>query len=124
MHVTAPRFDWSFNFGHVLTSLSMLSAVGGAVLWTSGKIADFEYRIKAGEIRAQTYIPIVTGLVKSDDVQNERIGNLSDAIKGIRTDIAENARQYRIELQEINKNTSSLRENMAAMNARQKNEVR
>ena len=117
MQVSAPRFDWSFNFGHVLTSLTTAAAVGGFIWWSSDKIAGFEYRITAGELRAQTYIPIVNGLMKSQDVQDERIGNISEALKGIRSDIAENNRQARSELVEMNKSLGTMRENMAELRA-------
>lgn len=117
MQVSAPRFDWSFNFGHVLTSLTTAAAVAGFIWWTSERIAGFEYRITAAEVRAQTYIPIVNGLVKSNDVQDERIGNITDALRGIRTDIAENNRQARSELQEMGKNVATMREGMAELRA-------
>lgn len=113
MHVSAPRFDWSFNFGHVIQSFTTAAAVGGFIWWASDKIASFEYRITAAEGRAQIYVPIVTGLAKSQDIQDERIGNLSDAMKAIRTDIAENNRQMRGELGDMNKNIATMRENMA-----------
>lgn len=118
MQVSAPRFDWSFNFGHVIQSLTTAAAVGGFIWWASDKLAGFEYRIAAGEVRAQTYIPIVNALVKSQDVQDERIGNIGDAIKGIRTDIAENNRQTRAELGEMNKILGTVREGMAELRAK------
>lgn len=118
MQVSAPRFDWSFNFGHVIQSLTTAAAFGTFIWWASDKLAGFEYRITAAEVRAQTYVPIVNGLVKSQDVQDERIGNLSDAMKAVRTDIAENNRQMRGELGEMNKNLGTMRENMAELRAK------
>lgn len=117
MHVSAPRFDWSFNFGHVLNSITVAITIGGFVFWASGKIENFERRIAASEERARVYGPLVTGLVKSNDVQDERINNLSDAFRGIRTDITENNRQLRAEFQEFGKNIYSLREVVAELKA-------
>lgn len=118
MQVSAPRFDWSFNFGHVLTSLTTAAAVGGFIWWASDRIASFEFRISAAEVSAQTYIPIVNSLVKSQDVQDERIGNVVDAVKGVRNDIAENNRQTRAELGEMNKTLGTMRESMAELRAK------
>ena len=128
VQVKAPRFDWSFNFGHVLTSVSCIASVLAFVWWTSAKVVTMELRIghvetaaknaaAAAELRAQTYIPIITGLVKSNDVQDERIGNMADAIRGIRADIAESNRQLRGEVQKVGDNVSTLREGVAELKA-------
>lgn len=118
MQVSAPRFDWSFNFGHVLTSLTTAAAVGGFIWWASDRIASFEFRIQAAETRAALWIPVIQAGQKANDVQDERIGNLSDALKGIRSDIADNNRQMRGELGDMNKNVATLREGMAELRAK------
>lgn len=117
MHVTAPRFDWSFNFGHVLSSVTVMMAVGGAVWWQSYQMASFEHRIAASEARALLYIPRIDALMKSNDVQENRIENLADSVKGIRADIAENNRAMRLDLSDTNKNVATLRESMAEIKA-------
>ena len=118
MNVSAPRFDWSFNFGHVLTSLTTAAAVGGFIWWASDRIASFEFRIQAAETRASLWIPVIQAGQKANDVQDERIGNISDALKGIRSDIADNNKQTRAELVEMNKSLGTMRENMAELRAK------
>ncbi len=118
IQVSAPRFDWSFNFGHVLTSLMTAAAVGGFIWWASDRIASFEFRIQAAEVRARTYVPLVNNLVKSQDLQDERIGNVVDAVKGVHSDIAENNRQMRAEMSEMNKTLGAMRESMAELRAK------
>lgn len=118
MQVSAPRFDWSFNFGHVLTSLTTAAAVGGFIWWASDRIAGFEYRITAAETRASLWIPVIQAGQKANDVQDERIGNLSDALKDIRSDIADNNQQTRAELGEMNKTLGTMRESMAELRAK------
>jgi hypothetical protein len=118
MQVSALRFDWSFNFGYVLTSLTTAAAVGGFIWWASDRIAGFEYRITAAETRASLWIPVIQAGQKANDVQDERIGNMSDALKGIRSDIADNNRQMRGELGDMNKSLGTMRESMAELKAK------
>lgn len=118
MQVSAPRFDWSFNFGHVLTSLTMAAAVGGFIWWASDRIASFEFRIQAADTRASLWIPVIQAGQKANDVQDERIGNISDAMKGVRADIAENNRQTRGELSDVKKDVATIREGMAELRAK------
>lgn len=111
MHMTPPRFDWSFNFGHVLTGLTTAAAVGGSIWWASERLAGFEYRLKALEVQ----LPILSSLTKSDNVQDERIGNIADSIRGMRNDIAESNRQTRAELVDVKKDVATVREGIVEL---------
>lgn len=124
MTLTTPRFDWSFNFGHVLTCLTMAFAVGGGLWAMSSSIAGIENRLLQSEARAQVWIPRMEGMMKSDTIQDNRIENLADAVKGIRTDIAESARANRLDMADINKSVSGLRESMATSTAKLDNVLR
>lgn len=121
MHVQAPRFDWSFNFGHILTSIATAASVAGGIWWASEKIAGFEYRLRASEIRAQTYIPLIDGMLRSDTKQDERITNLVSALSDLRTAIANDNRATRAEFAEMTKSVGNLREGMAGANAKLEN---
>lgn len=124
MTLSTPRFDWSFNFGHVLTCISMMVAMGGGLWAMSSSIAGIENRLLQSEARAQVWIPRMEGMMKSDTIQDNRIENLADAVKGIRADIAESARANRLDMADINKSVSSLRELGASSAAKLDNALR
>lgn len=107
MSITAPRFDWSFNFGHVIQSLTMFITVAGGIWWTSAKFENIENRLSTAELRATVWVPRVEAMMKSDTIQDERIKNIIEATKDNR------------EVQgEILKKVSSLSEDMISIKAR------
>lgn len=114
MHMSAPRFDWSFNFGHVLTGLTTAAAVGGSIWWASERLAGFEYRLKALELQ----LPLITSLVKSNDIQDERLGNVVKGVGDMRSDIAENNRQTRSEISDVKKDVGAVREWVVELRAK------
>lgn len=124
MTVSAPRFDWSFNFGHVLTCITMLVAMGGGLWAVASAQERFELRLAQSEQRAATWIPRIENVIRSDTIQDSRIENLADAVKGIRTDVAENNRAMRGDLSDLNKNVAGMRESMATSAAKLDNIAR
>lgn len=106
MNVQTPRFDWSFNFGHVLTSISVILAMGGGVLAFGQKLENIDQRITTVERHTIETRPKVEALMRSDALQDDRIQNLTDSIKGIRADNAE-----------VNKKMGSIGESMVGMKA-------
>lgn len=115
MTITSPRFDWSFNFGHVLTCFSMILAMGGGLWAMSASISGIENRLLQSESRAQIWIPRMEAMMKSDSTQDNRIDNLADTVRSIRQDISESNRATRLDMSDINKSVSGLRESMAGL---------
>lgn len=105
--ISAPRFDWSFNFGHVLQLFGMAAAVGGGLWWTSAKFENLDGRISAAENRAILWTPRVEAIMKSDELQNERMQNIATAIRDNREDN-----------KKVVEKLSLLGEDMAAIKAR------
>lgn len=79
-----PRFVWSFDFGQILQVVSLMIPLGG-ILWYQSTIqAEMRRDILTLQASAAAYFPRVETQAQSDNVQNERIGNLSDAVRDIR----------------------------------------
>lgn len=97
-----PRFDWSFNFGHVMLvagTLASVAATWGSVSYFFGRLEErlvgFERRLIASEQRGALYAPRVDSLESENKVQNERIGNLADSQRELRKTLGDltNAQQ-------------------------------
>lgn len=83
-----PRFVWSFDFGQILQVFSIMIPLGGG-LWYQAATqaaaqAEMRRDILSLQASAAAYFPRVETQAQSDNVQNERIGNLSDAVRDIR----------------------------------------
>lgn len=117
MQVTAPRFDWSFNFGHVLTVTGMMLSIGGAVWYVSGIVTTFEHRVSAIEKLSVQYVPIIQGLQRSDDRQENRLENMADAMRQQREHNAQEFRALRADFVDLNKNLAGVRESQAEIKA-------
>jgi len=105
--VQAPRFDWIFNFGHVLTSITVMLAMGGAVFAVGQKLESFEHRITTAERAVLQQAPKIETADKANERQDERLRAQGEAISGIRADIAEGSRKM-----------NSLAEGVAGINAK------
>lgn len=84
MTVTKPRFVWSFDFGQVLQTATFLIAVGGLVWYQASTTAEMRRDITSLQALAAVSGPRIEAHAAADNVQNERIANLSDAVRDIR----------------------------------------
>ena len=84
MHVARPRIDTTINYGHILQTATLLVTLVGGIVYISAVATEFRKDLAVIEARAGKYIPLVDSLAASQSVQDERIGNLSDAVKDIR----------------------------------------
>lgn len=84
MQVQRPRFDPTFNYGHLLQA-GMLAA---ALVSGYAAIVSFQDEVRRDlrnvEGWSAVYRPAVDGLLRSQVLQDERIGNLADSIREIR----------------------------------------
>lgn len=103
----APRFDWTFNFGHVLTVLAIVISIGGSAMAISTKLENFEQRITTAERAVLQHGPKIDVADKLNDRQDSRLDAQADAIKGMRADISE-----------TNRKVGTLAEITAGMNAK------
>jgi hypothetical protein len=90
-----PRFDPTINVGHLLTVASILLTVGGGIWWTSAQLTRFQEQASrfqeqllhmrrdidsattAALDRQRQYGPRIDGIERDNQVQGERIQNLS-----------------------------------------------
>lgn len=75
-----PRFEPVFNIGHILTIITIGSTFLTAMVTMSSWKTNIDLAIERGENRAAKYIPVVEALIKSDDIQSERLGNVATAL--------------------------------------------
>lgn len=100
MKFTAPRLVWDLEFGHILQAGTVIVSALGIAWWQSAWQAD----IKRDTDRLITYIPRVEmlerlpprvealerytvkieALEKSNTIQDERLGSISDSVREIR----------------------------------------
>lgn len=102
-----PRFDWTFNFGHVLTVAAIMLSIGGSAMAISAKLENFEQRITTAERAVLMHGPKLDVADKINDRQESRLDAQAEAIKGIRYDIGE-----------TNRKVGTLAEGVAGMNAK------
>lgn len=96
----SPRFDTTINYGHILTVVTLAITLGGGLIMNAREQAVLNARLSTLERTAQVeiekikseaasriaqYAPILAALNKSQDLQDERIANVVDAVKEIRT---------------------------------------
>ena len=98
-----PRFDTTINYGHLLTALTIVLALGGGLIAQAREQArenaeiglritmleksttiEIERIRSTAMARVQQYMPLVDALVKSQDLQDERIANIVDGFKELR----------------------------------------
>ena len=79
-----PRFDPVINWGHILTVITIMGGFALAYSNYTAKIAAIEQSIDQSNIRAATALPKLDAALKTNDVQDERIQNLSIAIQDLR----------------------------------------
>lgn len=91
--VQTPRFDWTFNFGHVLTSLTIVvAAISG--IWAASKVVtDFDHRLAAVERVLTASAPKLDANDRVNERQDERLRAQGEAISGIRSDISDSNRK-------------------------------
>lgn len=84
MTVPKPRFVWSFDFGQVLQTGTFLVVVGGLVWYQASTTAEMRRDITQLQAATAVSSPKIEAHAAADNVQNERIANLSDAVRDIR----------------------------------------
>lgn len=103
----APRFDWTFNFGHVLNSFTVLVTVGGGIWYMSSKLTAQDHKIEALERARAQYMPVVEQLSIRQSTTEERARNLAEAAADQRRTNAE-----------ILSTLGTIRENVARIESR------
>lgn len=73
----AVDYQRSVNLGQVLQIFTMASAIIGYGIYV-------HIGLRESELARAKYIPIVENLMKDDDLQNERIENITDTLREIR----------------------------------------
>lgn len=102
-----PRFIWAFDFGQVMQTLGTIIPIASMVWYMAASNAEMRRDLLALQTSAAIYAPRVDALTKSQDVQDERIGNITDSVRaGQRTS------------SEILTQIGGLREDMAGLKAR------
>lgn len=112
---TRPRFNNEFNFGHVLTALGLMIAIGGGYVANAREFAQLQTRLatleKNFDVRTQQiesaaavrfkqidsdsaarvsqYAPQIAALNKSQDLQDERIANIVASTRDMRSSISD-----------------------------------
>jgi len=79
-----PTIVPSINYGQMIQTAMFLITVATFVWFQAGFQARTEQRLAASEARSAEYRPKVDELLKSDAIQNDRIGAQSDSIRAIR----------------------------------------
>lgn len=113
--ITKPRFDWSFNFGHILM---VLTIAGGAITYIRSNErmqTQNDMRLQELEKKSATYIPIVDSLKSSNDLQNDRMKSLGESIRADRESVSESFKVIRLDMSDIQKNVANMRESNARM---------
>jgi hypothetical protein len=103
----APKFNWEFNFGHVMTSLTIAMSIGSGVWYISTHVERQAGQIKALEQAKAQYMPQIESIqlrLSSNDVQ---VTNLRELVS-----------EQRRTSSEILSTLGVIRENIASMNAR------
>lgn len=114
----SPRFDPTFNWGHVAM---VLSVVGGFTIAYTNYVAEsnaMRASIRALEVLSSKYVPLIEASNKLNDVQDERIQNLSVAVADLRRVSNETAGDARRRDGEIMGILGTLREDMAQVKAK------
>lgn len=79
-----PIFEGTFNYGHLVNTIMLaITIMGGAVFIVKWQAAT-EYRLSEIERFRQANVPVFEAMRQSDIVQNERMGNMADAIVEMR----------------------------------------
>lgn len=79
-----PRFDGTFNYGHLVNAIMLgLTIISGMVYVVQWQAAT-ETRLAEIERVRQLNLPVFEAMRQSDIVQNERMGNMADAIVEMR----------------------------------------
>lgn len=76
-----PKFEPVINLGHILTALSMAGVLIGLLIKIGAWQTQTENQLAEAKERATKYIPIVEATMKLNDIQDERIANIIDALK-------------------------------------------
>ena len=107
MHLQKPRFDWTFNFGHLLQTAGTLVGIGALIWQLAQNQAEMRRDIVSLQAQATKYVPMVEAFAQSQSVQDERIGSLSSAVQDIRKTNGELLSQF-----------GAVREDLAGIKAR------
>lgn len=75
-----PRFEPVINMGHILQTITIVSAVIAMMMKLSSWQVTTDLAIDRIEARSQKYIPMIESMNKSDDMQSERISNMAQFI--------------------------------------------
>lgn len=113
--LTKPRFDWSFNLGHVFTVLAIAGGAISYIISNARMQTENNMRLLDLEKKSNMYIPLIDNLRDSNINNNNRMDNISQSIQADRANTTETFKAIRIDLSDVNKNVANIRESNARM---------
>lgn len=113
--ISKPRFDWSFNLGHVFTVLAIACGAISYIQSNARMQTENNMRLLDLEKKSSMYIPLIDNLRDSNINNNNRMDNISQAIQADRASVTENFKVIRLDISDINKNVANMRESSARM---------
>jgi len=105
--MTYPRFDPTFNLGHIFTTVAFVGTLIGVYAQQSSFQTRTEERLAASELARVQYIPIINDIAKIQAVTNDQLGNLRNALI-----IMQTTNEKQVEA------TSHVRERLSAIEAK------
>jgi len=123
MSISKWHIDPTVNVGTIIQALVLIGSLGTFAWMQAGLQAQYRSDLNVLKSSSDVYVPIINQMVKSDDIQNERIGNLTNAVTEIRKSSQETSLEVRKSQNETNALLGDIREDMATLKA-QLNNVR
>lgn len=117
MQVSVPKIRWDIDFGQIMLLVGQFVAMAGGIWYVSSIVTGNEYRLQAVEKLSVQYVPVIQGLQKSDDRQEQGMENLRDAFRQQREFTVQEFRTMRIDLGDMSKTLSNVKESQAEIKA-------
>ena len=76
-----PRFVWAFDLGQENAGHGAIIPIASMVRYMAAANAEMRRDLSALQASAAIFGPRMDALTKSQDVQDERIGNIADAVR-------------------------------------------
>lgn len=80
MTIPKPTLDPRLSYGNVIQIFLLLVLIAGWGIYIVRWQSSVDSKIAENEAARIRYIPIIEALVKSDAIQEERMGNMADAV--------------------------------------------
>ncbi len=79
-----PRFDYSFNLGHVMQAGVIVAGFLSTLLYLAGERAEIKRDIEISRDARLKYVPVIEAMASSNQIQDERITGLGLSVQDIR----------------------------------------